>query len=328
MFDALLIKANNRIISIREYLSWFDVIDSDHVYYNKLQRSMLAEEKIFRHCAVIGQLYSLYEKFSEDLLAAWLNRLSKYYKHDELSLKFQERYRRGISNILADINKNKHRKIDLEKVVDRYLGAIRNDINWEIIPEAITSHENNLRSSELAEMFKSSNIENVLGMIDEDVNIRSYLSLGQAGNPLASKVLDNFVQYRNDATHGDPENILGVSALYSWVEFIYLLNKALYYIINVNLIKENIRTSPHIVIGEIIKLYSNNISIVKMRSGYIEVQQKYYIYKNNKYNVVDVLSIQIEGIDTKKVSFSGKEIDVGIKTSNEVVNGSLLVSMP
>jgi hypothetical protein len=328
MFDALLIKANNRIISIREYLSWFDVIDSDTVYYNKLQRSMLAEEKIFRHCAVIGQLYSLYENFSEDLLAAWLNRLSKYYKHDELSLKFQARYRRGISKILADINKNKHRKIDLEKVVDRYLGAIRNDINWEIIPEAITSHENNLRSSELAEMFKSSNIENVLGMIDEDVNIRSYLSLGLAENPLASKVLDNFVQYRNDATHGDPENILGVSALYSWVEFIYLLNQALYYIITVNIIKENIRTSPHIVIGEIIKLYSNNISIVKMCSGSIEVQKKYYIVKNNKYNILDVLSIQIEGIDTKKVSFSGKEIDIGIKTSNEVVNGSLLVSMP
>jgi hypothetical protein len=60
------------------------------------------EERIFRHCTVINELYRTYEEFVESILEFWLLRVPRYLKFSQLDNSLHNAYRHGMSRIIKD----------------------------------------------------------------------------------------------------------------------------------------------------------------------------------------------------------------------------------
>src|SRR5438445_5661867 len=71
----------------------------------------LAQERTFRHCAIITQLYSVYEFFAEACIGFWLARLPRYQSFSQLSTQFKNTYRYGLGRVIQDINKRRYRNL-------------------------------------------------------------------------------------------------------------------------------------------------------------------------------------------------------------------------
>lgn len=79
----------------------------------------LTEERVFRHCATITQLYAIYEAFTEGALNFWLTRLPRYQSFIDLPLSFRNAYRCGIARIIQSSDKRKYRHVSLDDVVGK-----------------------------------------------------------------------------------------------------------------------------------------------------------------------------------------------------------------
>jgi hypothetical protein len=130
MLSALTKQVSDRIAVLDRFLSlcraWEEATTNtgDVLHTEFSARSVLAsnlvEEKVFRHCSIVTQLYSIYESFSEAVISTWLTRLPRYKSFLDLSPAFRNAYRSGIANIIQHSEKRRYRHLNLVDVLSKY----------------------------------------------------------------------------------------------------------------------------------------------------------------------------------------------------------------
>src|ERR1041384_5712518 len=178
MFSALLQRVDDRCDVLESFLRLCDAVDeanSDHespllreLHHKGIVQANVTEDRIFRHCAVMTQIYGLYESFAESMLSSWLVRLPRYHALPDLPEGFRNAYRHGIARIIQNVDHRRSRHLSLPGVVEKYLSALQGASPWEFVNDALTLHDANLRQSEFVTMFNSVDLTGVWQSLEKD----------------------------------------------------------------------------------------------------------------------------------------------------------------
>lgn len=327
MFASLTMRISERTAVLNRFLSICDVCDEaaanvEGMLYAELSArtvlpSNLREEKIFRHCATVTQLYSIYEAFSEAVLGIWLSRLPRYKLFQDLPHSFRNAYRCGIARVIHDSEKRKYRHIAIVDVVAKYLSSLRGESPWEFVGEALTAHDRNLCRPEFEQLFHSVGLDGVWPSLERNPTVASLTVDGSANKSLDQMILD-LVTYRNDASHGTPDEILGADTLREWIAFVKAFCEALAAFVTHRIVLEEESHIPESVYGVVLETFRNNVVVIKCDRGNLRVGDYLFFLRESDCTHARIDSIQVNDINYNSVEIEHEGFDVGIQTSIKV----------
>jgi hypothetical protein len=336
MLSPLLLHVSERTSVLDRFLSLCDACDEassnpgSNLYTELSTKSLLATnltaERVFRHCIVITELYSIYEAFSEAALSYWLSRLPRYKVFTELPDNFKTAYRIGIARILKDSEKRKFRHLNIIDVVSKFLNSLNGGSPWDFVAEALTSHNLNLRKSEFERIYHSALLDGVWSSLENNPSLSSVVQSDDANTTLEEMILE-LVTYRNDATHGSPDEILGIEELRDRITFVQVFCDALAAFITRCIVCEEVSSKPEIVYGIVTETYSNNVSVISCEHGRIIVGESFYFLRESDCIHSCIQSLQVNDVDTNSVEITHSGFEVGIKTSERVRLGARVVKI-
>lgn len=283
------------------------------------------EDKVFRHCSVITGLYAIFEWFVEAMLTHWVDLLPRYYKYGDMTDQFKNAYRYGISQIVKDIDKRRYRSLSIATIVDVYARALHDESPWEVVHEALTLHETNLRRSEIEKLFSAVGVDNIWRTLESTPTMVSYVQDNEINKSLEQIVLE-FVGYRNDAAHGRPDEILGMEALRLWIQFVESFAASLASVMKHRIVECKHKAKPELVIGTVVETYRDNVCVAKCKQGKLRVGQRLWAWKPDACTDATVLSLQLNGTPVDSVTLTNGEIEVGIKSDTEIRENAVLLS--
>jgi hypothetical protein len=184
--------------------------------------------KIIDHCSVVTRLYAIFEKFVEEILGAHLQFLEANVAYEELDQKFRAHHRKSIGQILIDLDKDRYKdSVTFESVLSDIGGIFAGD-KYRLLPQAMLSHDQNLRMKDVTALFERCGIPKLSEWVGRHRAIRDFFKSGRQSDK-ADAELDQLVQYRNEAAHGGIEvtDVLGADILIEYADFIQALCEAL-----------------------------------------------------------------------------------------------------
>lgn len=314
----------DKIKVIDRYLSLSDacdkaVTDAGNSLHRELATRSLLQvnpvgERVFRHCVTITHLYALYEAFCEAAVAFWLSRLPRYKIFPSLSQTFRNAYRFGIAQIIKDADKRRYRHLAVDDVLQKYLDSLKGKTEWLFVADALTTHDTNLRRSEFEKMMHSVGLDGAWSHLQNNTQLINLTVNGPSNKSLEQWLLD-LVTYRNDASHGAPEDIFGMAALREWVAFVGAFCAALAQFVTYRLVQEEATYKPESVYGIVTKTYQNSIAVVTCDHGQLHVGDRMFFLRPTKCVPAEILSLQINNVPVNEVTISRAGFEVGIRTS-------------
>jgi hypothetical protein len=284
----------------------------------------LAQEKTFRHCAIITQLYSVYEFFAEACISFWLARLPRYQAFSDLSTQFKNTYRYGLGRVIQDIGKRRYRNLSLSVVLEKYLHSLGGESPWEFVNEALTFHATNLRKPDLEQLFGSAGIDGVWRSLETNERLRAQLIDGDWHKSL-EQMVEDLVTFRNDAAHGTPDDLLGLDILAEWIAFVNSFCFALADTITHRIVRAEANYLPESVLGVVTENLRGNIVIATCDHGVISVGDVFYFLREADCTMAVIESIQVSDADRETVQIDRAGLELGLRTSIEVGANSRLV---
>lgn len=287
--------------------------------------------KVMEHTLIVGRLYALYENFIETALAEWIGFLTGSLRFKDLPARISERYPQGFSTIVSMLPSPRFSKLNTKDLVSGYHDALRNKRSYYLYAECLTYHKNNLRWEDLSEIIRNCGLEDFPEWVSaiEPFSDGSIPKGGRNTEFIASKLRD-FVQYRNDGSHGAvrPDEILGYDQLVELIDFVdffcrsfneYLKNKY----IEVLKVKKRIRSVG--VVKEVFK--RSDAFILESRSD-LKVGQTLVWTKKGVCREAAISSIQLDG--TSLWEFSSpklKEVGLRLDSSTPVVGARIYTAI-
>ncbi|MEH2557630.1 hypothetical protein V1286_005159 [Bradyrhizobium algeriense] len=261
------------------------------------------EWRIIDHCSAITRLYGVYEKFVEDLLTAHLQFIERNVAYTDLDDKFQTQHRRAVGQILIDLDRERYKStIRFESVLDD-IKNIFNGGTYRLLPEALLSHDQNLRMSELTTLFEKCGIPKVKEWIDGHRAIRRFLAENGQEDKAESK-LGQLVQYRNDAAHGgiEVDDLLGTEALLEFANFVESLCAALTECVQWACLRK-VRELGRIDRAGVIKeRFSNGAVVAVVQENTFDLGASFYLVGEAFCYPAKICSIQDQGVSMASIT--------------------------
>jgi hypothetical protein len=250
------------------------------------------DRRILEYCTTITRLYSLFEAFVEETIADWISKLPYFYKYDQLDKKTKTKHQRGIAYILNNLDRQKYSGLNKIQLVKDFYDSLNNNTSYCLQAEAFCFHDNNLRYEQLLELLSG------ISIAESDEWLRSYPPLVKLFGDSWSQnsvphELNNFIENRNEVSHGTPINICGKAELFNLLDFIENLFKAIYELFHKHYLSLNCSRNTHKYIGDIKKTYSNNIAIVNLKNCSLRVNDTVTVKGNLRCYTVKIISIVI-----------------------------------
>ena len=275
------------------------------------------DDRIFRHCSVVSHLYAVYEDFVHNSLQLWLARMPRYYRFSHLDESLQNAYRSGMATLIRDIGKRQFRHLSLLHLLERYTICIRDDQPWQFVPEALTLHEINLRRSELERMFTVVGFHEFWHLLEGNRYLKLYMENADDLDRVET-LLDYFVTYRNEASHGIPDEILGSDSLRQWISFTTAICEAIAEIITIKTLSFEKALNPSCVIGHVSEKYGDNIVVAKCSRCELYVGQQLYFLKPSSVTHAIIESLQLDDKNVIDIKVQNDEVEVGMRMSSDV----------
>ena len=140
-------------------------------------------------------------------------------------------------------------------------------------------------------------------------------------------ILD-LVDYRNDANHGHPDVIVSLDALHDWLEFVLAFCRALASIILHRMTIAYVEKNEESILGKLTERFSNNVVVVTCDRGEFEVGENLCFLRDKDCSVVEILSIQLNGVARQSVKVDSAGTEIGLKISGPVGNNTRVLKCP
>jgi hypothetical protein len=312
----------------------YSVLESDNEQIKELlntlkdhDRSFRTDKRIFEYKASIISLYGLLEKYVEIWIKEYLDSLCrvvpKYNKldkkirdnHFELSLK--------LINTITTRESAKYQHLTKEEVLNKLNECIINPSNYQINTEAFVLLSGNLKHNKIVELFKylTLDLNNELSK-NEDINNEIGLdktTIFQTSKDDLYNKINDLVERRNQIAHGSEVlDILGISALEPYIQFLDKYCQAIFQTLFEELIKQE---SIHIFqkIENVINTYGNKVLAFELENYTIKVGDMLIVEtKEGRFYKKPILTIELnrkeypELIITEKTSI-GVSVEPKIK---------------
>lgn len=250
--------------------------------------------RYFDYSGALTSLYATYEAYVFSIVSTWL-RLSASLGYTAFSSKevaeLRESYRRHVGFCVQHLSQKRFESIGLEKLLLSALKSNRGRKNEALIPEVFYSNLNNLRLSDLSELFADIKLLDATSFLGKRVYLREFLE--GAGTTLES-YLSGFIQRRNDVAHGNANGeLLGLSSLVEIADFLELLGQGLKELLLNNLL----RSEKCVQIGTYQKRYkSKRVLILISNTETISISDRIIIQSDRELLVSEIESIEQENV--------------------------------
>jgi hypothetical protein len=275
------------------------------------------------HCAVVTRLYSIYERFAEDLVRNWLLTLPKIYvNYSDLDERIKNTHKIGVGKLLINLNKNRYKHLSITDVMKGiYLGETV-DKGYQLLPDAFLIHEQNLRREILEQFLADAGILNAWSWIDKHREVQSFIKkvIGRQIN--AEDELLRLINYRNEAAHGTPKDILNSESLLELCSFVEALCEALTELMTYQVIQKQESVGQAIEIGTITEWFKTpKAAIVKMQEiTSLSVGGSVFLVSEAYCQLAQIENIQVNN-ESISVVQTALEMEVGLKFDIDAKRG-------
>ncbi|NEP12509.1 MAG: hypothetical protein F6K14_20335 [Symploca sp. SIO2C1] len=329
-----IIKTNNKLRNIlfsRDSLSRQKLEEnSEFLELSKLVPSERQEWQIYDHCATVTRLYAIYERFVEHLILDWLLLLPELISnYSDLGDKIQNTHREGVGRLLLDLNKNRFQHLSIEKVVQGLFSGVTGTEQYELLPDAFLSHEQNLRKEILEKLLADAGIENAWKWIDKHRNIKYFVEKISARQHTAEGQLKRLVDYRNEAAHRGIFETMSTQELLDLGDFVKALCEALAELVSYQIILRKISIAKAKEIGQITEWFKKpRAAVATVTDITLAVGGNIWLVsETSSYcKLANIESIQIDDIDKNEVKITSKT-EVGLKLDTDAKQGLSLYVM-
>ncbi len=314
-------------------LTAYAIIDTDNGQIKELlnrlkehDRSFSTYKRIFEYKSSIISLYGLLEKYVEIWIKEYLDSLSKVVpeynqvdekiriNHFELSLK--------LINTITTRESAKYQHLTKEEVLKKLNECIVNPSNYQINTDAFVLLSGNLKHKKIVELFQYLNLNlNDELLKNEDLNNEIGLdkdTMAQTDKDDLYNKINVLVTRRNEIAHGSEIlDILGISALEPYIQFLEKYCQAIFQALFEQLIKqESIHTFQKI--EKVIQVYSSKILTFEISSYTIKVGDMLIIKtQENRFYKKPILTIQLDKEDYQELTITEKT-NIGVSVEPKI----------
>ena len=267
--------------------------------------------KVIDHCSAVTRIYALYESFVLQVLREYLVFLSGSYSFSDLGADFKAKYTRGIGQILLDQDKQRYQALDIDSVLNAAGDALAGRAGYQLQPEALIRAEQNLRMPELQRLFSHCGLSGIEGWINAHAAMKSFFADQSRLSETAASELKQIVEYRNEAAHGEVDDVLGADVLIEISHFFEAMCQSIVDFVQHDTLRRAKEIGRVQVVGVISEKFSRGIVVAKVSNAEISVNDPLYVYGDGVAMLVSVQSVRLNGDDVSK-AIVAEEVEVGL----------------
>lgn len=276
--------------------------------------------KAYAVSSSVTRLYAVYEMFIETAISDYLDSLSEFKSFSSLSSSFKKEYRNGISYILGKVDQGRYRHLNYENIVKWYYEALSDNENYQIISDALIRHEQNLRLNIVDSLFSRIQLTDFKNWLSSHPDIRALYQDGGSITEQFESEINDFVQLRNDASHGAIDSLEGDDNLVRLCEVVAAVVNAVSSFLTKSLILIMEDSGDLIHLGNVIESFGQNGSFITKIKKDTEVSEgdKLYFLGNNNCHSQTIESMMIDDQSITNLVAKNDDYEVGIKCADGV----------
>ncbi|AZV20997.1 MAE_28990/MAE_18760 family HEPN-like nuclease [Mesorhizobium sp. M7A.F.Ce.TU.012.03.2.1] len=280
--------------------------------------------RIIDHCAAITRTYALFESFVLQVLREYLAFLSGAYTLTALGDGFKAKYTRGLGQILVDHDKQRYQTLDVATVIIAASEAMANKVGYQLQPEALLRAEQNLRMAELQRLFSQCGLSGIDAWVTSHSAVAEFFAAQARLSETAASELKQIVDYRNEAAHGDVDDVLGAEVLIEFTHFFEALCRSIVDFIQYDTLRRAKELGRATIVGVITERFHDDIVVAKVKSATLSVGDEFYIFGKGLTMMASVNSIQLNDVNVETATVVD-ETEVGLRIGVRAKVGCELV---
>lgn len=282
--------------------------------------------RVIDHCAAITRTYALFESFILQILREYLSFLSGAYKLSALEEAFKTKYTRGLGQILIDHEKQKYQNLDIVSVINAASDAVTDKDGYQLQPEALLRFEQNLRMTELHRLFNQCGLSGIEAWVTSHRAVESFFAAQSRLSETASSELKQIVDYRNEAAHGDVDDVLGAEVLIEFTHFFEALCYSIVDFIQYDTLRRSKELGRTTTVGFISERFRDDIVVAKVANATLTVGDDLYVFGKGLTMRAKIGSIQLNDVGVKTADIDA-ETEVGLRIGVRAKVGCELIRL-
>ncbi len=268
--------------------------------------SFYSQKKIFNYNSLIISLYGFFEKFIENILIEYVDKINSIYL---------------TYNKLPEIISKNHLKLSLElldKVQNpRYTGPLNKEIviqrlhecvnvneNFQLNKEAFSQHSANFRLKVIDEIFGRVGIESMSTQTKKNKLLIEFIKnkyemsdISELSNDDVHNIMNDLAERRNEVSHGVPSQILSNEILIEYIRYFKVLAESIIEVVYKNVRRLNVSENA-IFVSDITDCYRGG-NIVCFNTCKNKFTKGDFIYGVNDDSIIisQINNIQLNGKD-------------------------------
>lgn len=186
----------------------------------------------FRMRNYVGGIMGLstaFEVFIDSLTQEYIRSIMEIFpSYNDLPEKIRSNHRKLTIDLVARFEQSRFKgQIEIEELFRRYHQCVSGSTPYELNEEAFLYRQANFKSEKLAEFFHRVMDKNILDGIIERKRMTEFL-LEKSLVQKDFSILDNLAQRRNEAAHGEPNDILSDEMMILYIDYLEILCEELH----------------------------------------------------------------------------------------------------
>jgi len=208
---------------------------------DSLVRQYVTIRRRFDYAAFVVALYASFEKFIENLVAAYVRLESRRVQYADLPPKLVKRHLSRTADILSRgrLGEGRYAALNELDVVKNLFECLNGVTPYTLNDAAVVAHDSNLRPGEIDVLFAAVGIEQVCervrradGLLEWYCASKGLAQAPQGGVPSSTiaQRIEDVVERRNQVAHrgGNPVNLLGPDEMSDTLGFIKAFSKSVF----------------------------------------------------------------------------------------------------
>lgn len=208
---------------------------------DSLVRKYVTIRRRFDYAAFAVALYASFEKFVENLVAAYAKLVARRVAYADLPTKLVTKHLLQTADLLSrgELGAGRYGGIHELDVVKNLFECLNGDTPYTLNEPAVIAHSANLRSGEIEKLFAAVGIEQLCSrvrradaLLDWYCTANELAAAPQDGVPVATieERLKDIVERRNQVAHrgGNPDDLLGSDKMSDAIGFIEAFSKSIF----------------------------------------------------------------------------------------------------
>ncbi len=291
-----------------------DVFFSIYKHLDEHEQSKVTNIRQYAYASAVTRLYAILENFVGKILASYLDYLSENKAYNELSGNIKNEYRIGFSHVLSRIDQTRFKSLTHEGLIEKYHKAINNDGKYQFVSEALIRHDNNLRPSVIFELFGRLNMKELESwIVSQAKNISFYQESDKTREQFESE-LNNFIEIRNDSSHGVPEHIGSPNTIERNCSFIDFLVSTISAYLESEILSLLVENGSAFKLGKVTEIYTKaNAAILKANANLLlDLDGWFYFKENSDFYRQKIQSIRLDGVEVSSFWIKQDDYEIGI----------------